>query len=277
MVVGRFIPIIRTFVPFVAGVGEMSYLKFITYNMLGGFLWVSLSLGGGYCFGDLPFIKQHFSYVLVTILIISIIPGIIDIIRKREMEGITKMMPSIQNLDNSVLLYIKDNMHGHIMDRAMVIITTLGNGGIIWIMIAILLMSNKKYRNIGFMALVALILSTVLGEGILKHVIQRIRPSADIPAVNLLISKPLSYSFPSGHTTSSFAVAGVLAKYFKDYALEFFSLASVIAFSRLYLYVHYPTDVLAGIVLGLICSKVTIYIFDRFKRSKLFSMQVKKR
>jgi undecaprenyl-diphosphatase len=175
------------------------------------------------------------------------------------------LMSLIQKFDDTILLYIKTNMHGHIMDKFMVIITSLGNGGIIWIVIAGLLMLNKKYRNIGLMALGALILSTILGEGILKHVIQRIRPSADIPAVNLLISKPLSYSFPSGHTTSSFAAAGVLAKYFKDYAPEFFTLASLIAFSRLYLYVHYPTDVLAGIILGLICSKIVICIFDKIK------------
>jgi len=186
-----------------------------------------------------------------------------------------KMMLLIQHLDNYILLCIKNNMHGHIMDRAMVIITYLGNGGFIWILIAALLMSNKKYRNIGFMALGALMLSTILCEGILKHVVQRIRPSAYIPAVNLLISKPLSYSFPSGHAASSFAAAGVLVKYFKSYALEFFSLAFLIAFSRLYLYVHYPTDVLAGIILGLICSKITIYMFSRV--SQHITVTMKKR
>ena len=174
-----------------------------------------------------------------------------------------KMVSLIQKFDSSILLYIKNNMHGTIMDKFMVISTYLGNGGLIWLIIIALLMINKKYRKIGFMALGALILSTVLGEGILKHVVRRIRPCADIPAVNLLIAKPLSYSFPSGHTTSSFAVAGVLAKYFKEYAPEFFSLASLIAFSRLYLYVHYPTDVLAGIVLGLICSGIIIYLFNK--------------
>ena len=173
------------------------------------------------------------------------------------------MIPLIQKFDSSILLYIKDNMHEPIMDKVMVISTYLGNLGIIWIIIAALLMISKNYRKIGFMAIAALILSTILGDGILKHVVGRIRPSANIPAVNLLIVNPLSYSFPSGHTTSSFAVAGVLAKYFKDYALEFFSLASLIAFSRLYLYVHYPTDVLAGIVLGLICSGIIIYGFNK--------------
>ncbi len=169
----------------------------------------------------------------------------------------------VHKFDSSILLYVKENMHGPIIDKVMVISTYLGNGGMIWIIIAALLMINKNYRKIGFMALAALILSTILGDGILKHVVGRIRPSANIPAVDLLIKKPLSYSFPSGHTTSSFAVAGVLAKYFKDYALEFFSLASLIAFSRLYLYVHYPTDILAGAILGIICSGIVIYVFNK--------------
>lgn len=83
IVVGRFIPIIRTFVPFVAGIGEMRYSKFITYNILGGFIWVVLFLVGGYFFGNLPFIKQHFSYVLIAIMIISIIPVIVEFIKEK--------------------------------------------------------------------------------------------------------------------------------------------------------------------------------------------------
>lgn len=86
IVIGRFIPIIRTFVPFIAGIGKMSYSKFITYNMLGGFLWVSLFLGGGYFFGNLPFIKHNFSYVLITIIIISFIPAVVTFIRSRKDE-----------------------------------------------------------------------------------------------------------------------------------------------------------------------------------------------
>ncbi|OAA92852.1 DedA family protein [Clostridium coskatii] len=87
IVVGRFIPIIRTFVPFVAGIGDMGYSKFITYNMLGGFLWVTLFLGGGYFFGNLPFIKQHFSYVLIAIIIISLIPGVVTFIGEKRNEN----------------------------------------------------------------------------------------------------------------------------------------------------------------------------------------------
>ncbi|HEY8891332.1 MAG TPA: VTT domain-containing protein [Clostridium sp.] len=83
IVIGRFIPIIRTFVPFVAGIGEMNYSKFIPYNMIGGGLWVSLFLGGGYFFGNLTFIKNHFSYMLIAIIIISLLPVLIVIIKEK--------------------------------------------------------------------------------------------------------------------------------------------------------------------------------------------------
>lgn len=169
-----------------------------------------------------------------------------------------KIISTIQKFDSFIILFINNHMHGTIMDKFMIISTYLGNLGFIWIIIAVLLIINKKYRMVGFMALGALILSTILGEGILKHVFKRIRPSE----ISLLIAKPLSYSFPSGHAMSSFAVAGVLAKSFKKYAIGFLSLASLIAFSRVYLYLHYPTDILVGAVLGLISSGIVIFLFN---------------
>jgi membrane-associated protein len=84
IVLGRFTPVIRTFVPFVAGMGNMNPVKFITYNILGGFLWVILFLGGGYFFGNLPVIKDNFSMVLIAIIAVSIVPGIMAFLKERK-------------------------------------------------------------------------------------------------------------------------------------------------------------------------------------------------
>ena len=83
IIIARFIPIIRTFAPFVAGVGAMTYSKFILFNIVGGVLWCALFVYGGYFFGNLPIVKNNFSIVIVVIIFISILPGIIEFARHK--------------------------------------------------------------------------------------------------------------------------------------------------------------------------------------------------
>jgi len=170
------------------------------------------------------------------------------------------MVTAILKYDTSILEFIRKYMHSVFLDKAMPVITALGNGAVVWIGISLFLIINKKYRYVGFMVFVALALSSLLGDLILKNIIERARPCAGIPAAKMLIPKPLTYSFPSGHTASSFAAAGILAGEFKRYRFYIFSLASIIAFSRMYLYVHYPTDIIGGIIVGLFSAKVVLAV-----------------
>ncbi|WFD09403.1 phosphatase PAP2 family protein [Tepidibacter hydrothermalis] len=173
------------------------------------------------------------------------------------------MLETIQNIDLEILNFIQEVVSNTVLDKLMIFMTMLGNKGIIWIVISLLLLINKKTRRVGIMAMSALILTAVLGEGLIKPLLKRARPFIDHPSFNLIIKPPSSYSFPSGHTASSFAVAGVLIRELKKYGIVFLVLATLIAFSRLYLFVHYPSDIVAGIIMGLMCAWITNKVFNR--------------
>ncbi len=83
IIIARFVPIVRTFAPFVAGIGAMSYPRFIAYNVVGGLLWVTICLGAGYFFGNLPFVKQNFSLVILAIIVVSVMPAVVEYLRHR--------------------------------------------------------------------------------------------------------------------------------------------------------------------------------------------------
>jgi membrane-associated protein len=82
IVLARFVPIVRTFAPFVAGVGKMSYPQFLTYNVVGGILWIALFVFGGYFFGNIPVVKRNFTLVIFAIIIISILPAVIEFVKE---------------------------------------------------------------------------------------------------------------------------------------------------------------------------------------------------
>lgn len=171
------------------------------------------------------------------------------------------MITYLQIFDKKMLNLLSKKIRCKVLDKVMPLITALGNGAIVWAIISVYLIKNKNYRTQGYMVIASIILVTIIGEGIIKHIIKRTRPFEHMKINKLLISKPITYSFPSGHTASSFAASGILIMMDNKLGIMAVVLASLIAFSRVYLNVHYPLDVITGIVLGLICSKVVVTIF----------------
>ena len=171
----------------------------------------------------------------------------------------------VQDIDDSILTFIQENIRNPFLDIVMTILTYLGSGGLLWIIIAFIFLINKKYRYNGIMIAVALGLCLLIGNLTLKTIIARLRPSDVNTTIILLIKHPTDFSFPSGHSLSSFASATVIFYADKRYGVIAYIMASLIAFSRLYLYVHYPSDVFAGIVLGIAIGLITIFIAIKVK------------
>ena len=160
------------------------------------------------------------------------------------------------SFDLPILDWIQETMQCAFLDKTMPIVTLFGDGGVFWIGIAVLLLFFAKYRKTGFSMGMALVLGLVVCNITLKPLVARIRPY-DFQLqefgreISLLISAQHDFSFPSGHTIASFEACTVLLLHDKRMGIPATVLAILIAFSRLYLYVHYPTDVLVSLVLGI--------------------------
>lgn len=159
------------------------------------------------------------------------------------------------SFDLPVLDWIQANIQCTFLDKIMPLITVLGDGGAFWIACALLMLLLKKYRKAGFSASLALIFGLLICNIFLKPTVERIRPY-DFQEqmgviINLLIDKEHSFSFPSGHTIASFEAATAILLRHKKLGTAAMILAILIAFSRMYLYVHYPTDVIVSVFLGI--------------------------
>lgn len=178
-------------------------------------------------------------------------------------------MYMIQNLDNSILQFIQINMRSSIGDKVMTSLTYLGSGGAIWIIIGLAILISKRNRKYGFMIMTVLILCFVIGNLSLKNLVGRTRPFDVIPLLGgLLITPPTDFSFPSGHTMCSFAASTVIFYMNKRIGIFALILGSFIGFSRLYLYVHYPSDVFGGMIIGILIGILTILIFKKMEKRR---------
>lgn len=150
------------------------------------------------------------------------------------------------------------------IDDIMVFFSRIGNLGFVWILISMAMLTSKRYRYCGTMVIISLVVGAVIGNVVIKNIGGRSRPCWVDDSVELLIKNPHDYSFPSCHTLSSFAAAMTIYMNHRGMGIAFFVLATLIGFSRLYLFVHYPTDVIAGVIFGIgiafLCAAAVQYI-----------------
>lgn len=157
--------------------------------------------------------------------------------------------------DGPVMAFIQQRFHNPVTDAVFPLITYLGELGACWIFLSLVLLFMKKYRRAGVLMLAAMLLGALLGEGLLKHLLCRPRPFQYYGmACPLLIDPPSGFSFPSGHSCASFAAATALFLRHKREGALAYLLAGMIAFSRVFLFVHFPSDILAGALLGVLCA-----------------------
>ena len=173
------------------------------------------------------------------------------------------MFKIIEKYDIKAAEYINSHYQSKIMDNIMKFFTYLGNLGLLWIGISILFILRNKSRKIGVVLICALILTSLLGEGLIKHIVKRKRPFIKMNICDqLIIGTPSTYSFPSGHTASSFAVSAVFIAISSKISIIIIIISTLIALSRIYLKVHYVSDVIGGAILGLFCGTITAHLFN---------------
>lgn len=160
------------------------------------------------------------------------------------------------------------NIQTPVLTGVLSFVTMLGEAGWFWIVVGIGLFCTKKYRKCGIAVLFALILDFILANLILKPLVARPRPCQVRDTIEMLVRVPKDYSFPSGHTMASFAAAAALFLTERRFGIAAMFLAVFMGISRLYFYVHFPTDVLAGMILGIMCGYMGVFFMKKLSDAK---------
>lgn len=176
-------------------------------------------------------------------------------------------MNALNEFELPILWWIREHLTCPFLDTVMPYITSLANNGEIWILLALILLCFKKTRKAGVAMGLAMACGYLIGNMGLKNLFARIRPY-NVAEVEILVAKLKDFSFPSGHTLVSFEAATALFCYHRKWGIAALTLATVIAYSRLYLFVHYPTDVLAGALLGVGLGLAACWVINRLWNRK---------
>lgn len=172
----------------------------------------------------------------------------------------------ITNIDLSIMLFVQEHLRSDIGNIILKFITHLGDAGWFWIAIGVALLFFKKTRSIGASVLLSLVINAFFTNITLKDLIARPRPFNVCDAIVPLVKKPSSFSFPSGHTSASLTAAFVLYKMTpKKVGIPAVILATLIGLSRIYVGVHYPTDVLGGVAVAIVSSIWGCYLVNYWK------------
>lgn len=173
-------------------------------------------------------------------------------------------MNSLLALDGNILLLIQDYVRSEMWTPFWLAITSLGDGLTAWGALSVALLIPKRTRPVGLAALLSMSVCFLCTNVVLKNAVARIRPYETVAGLTALIPYPKDYSFPSGHTSASFACALILARTLpKKYGIPALVLASLIAFSRLYVGVHYPTDILGGLAIAFAGSSLVLFLWKK--------------
>lgn len=178
-------------------------------------------------------------------------------------------MNGINWFDSTTMAWVQHHLRSGIGDGVFTAITYLGESGAIWIFLAGWLCYKKRTRRCGICMLSAIAAGFLVGELTLKNIICRPRPYVSFPEYTKLLVFPSGYSFPSGHSSSSFAGAVVLFGFSKKWGAPALVLAALIAFSRVYLFVHWPIDILCGSLLGILCALTVLWANRKLESKQL--------
>lgn len=178
------------------------------------------------------------------------------------------MIEILQQWDWDILYAVAELRAISFLDTLMPFVSRLGDAGFIWIAAGVALLCTRRYRKVGIAVLLGLAVGVLIGNVALKNIIARPRPCWLQPEMLLLAENPADYSFPSGHTLSSVIAATVLLRGEKRFAWGAVPLAALIALSRLYLFVHFPSDILGGAVLGAAIGWITYEVILKIKKKK---------
>lgn len=176
------------------------------------------------------------------------------------------MIEKLENFEFGLLYFVQENLRFEWLTPIMKFFSLIGDNGLVWIAFTVVLLILKRTRRIGAMCSISLIFDVLLVNCLLKNLFARVRPYDTFTALQLLVDIQHDWSFPSGHSAAAFATCIVLLKVApKKLSIPSLVVAMLVAFSRIYVCVHYPTDVIGGILIGIFCAEFAVWSYRKIE------------